>query len=134
MINSATLIGRLGADPEVRFTADGSPVANCRIATDETYKTAQGEKIQKTEWHNVVMFGALATVASDYLKKGRLVYVDGRIQTRQYQDQNGINRSRTEIIVRNMKMMPDGSRFQATQEPAPAAPEIPVVDQPGCPF
>ncbi|MDQ5985889.1 MAG: Single-stranded DNA-binding protein [Syntrophus sp. SKADARSKE-3] len=104
MINKATLVGRLGADPTIRFMQDGSPVANINLATDESYKK-DGEKITKTEWHKVVFFGALATAASDYLAKGRLIYVSGRLQTRPWEDKDGIKRYTTEIVANELKFI-----------------------------
>jgi single-strand DNA-binding protein len=125
MFNQVQLIGRLGADPDVRFLADGSPVANFRIATDEKVKTKAGETITRTEWHKVVMFGRMASVANDWLRKGRLIFVQGRIQTREYTDQNEIRRFVTEVVANNMKMMPDGKQPQTQAAPPPPA-EVPA--------
>lgn len=105
MVNKVILIGRLGADPEVRYTPDGTMVVNFRIATDETYKNKQGEKVSKTEWHRIVVFGRLAEICGNYLGKGRLVFIEGKLQTRAWDDKDGNKRSLTEIIASNMQML-----------------------------
>jgi len=105
MINKAILVGRLGADPEVRYTPDGAMVTNFRIATDEQWKDKSGEKVQKTEWHRIVTFGKLAEICGRYLVKGKLVYLEGRIQTRVWEDKEGNKRSTTEIVASNMQML-----------------------------
>lgn len=105
MVNKAILIGRLGADPEVRYTPDGLMVTNFNIATDEIRKDKNGERIQKTEWHRIVTFGKLAEICGSYLTKGKLVYIEGRIQTRSWEDRDGIRRSVTEIVATNMQML-----------------------------
>ena len=99
MANRVILVGRLGRDPEVRFTASGKPVANVSLATDESYKNNSGEWIKRTEWHRVVMFDALATAANDNMEKGRLIYIEGRLQTRQWDDKDGITRNTTEVVA-----------------------------------
>ncbi len=105
MINKVILVGRLGADPEVRYTADGTMVTNFRIATDEVRKTKDGEKSQKTEWHKIVTFGKLAEICGSYLVKGKLVYIEGRLQTRSWEDKEGVKRFTTEIVAGNMQML-----------------------------
>ena len=105
MVNKVILIGRLGADPEVRYTPDGTMVVNFRIATDETYKNKQGEKVSKTEWHRIVVFGRLAEICGNYLGKGRLVFIEGKLQTRTWDDKDGNKRSLTEILASNMQML-----------------------------
>jgi len=105
MINKAILVGRLGADPEVRYTPDGAMVTNFRIATDEQWRDKSGERAQRTEWHRIVTFGKLAEICGKYLNKGKLVYVEGRIQTRAWEDKEGNKRSTTEIIAANMQML-----------------------------
>jgi single-strand DNA-binding protein len=122
MINKVILVGRLGADPEVRYTPDGTMVTNFRVATDEQWKDKSGEKVQKTEWHRIVTFGKLAEICSRYLVKGKLVYVEGRLQTRQWEDKEGNKRSTTEIIAANMQMLDSkgGQRAgDASQEEPP---------------
>ncbi|MAA74635.1 MAG: single-stranded DNA-binding protein [Salinisphaeraceae bacterium] len=105
-INKAILIGNLGTDPETRYTAGGSPVTNIRIATSEAWKDkSSGEMQERTEWHNIVFFGRLAEVAGEYLKKGSKVYVEGRLQTRKWQGQDGQDRYTTEIVANEMQML-----------------------------
>ena len=108
-INKATIIGTLGRDPEVRHTAGGSAVANLRVATNEEWRDkASGEKKTSTEWHAVVLFGKPAEIAGEYLKKGRMVYIEGRLQTRKYQDKEGVERYSTEIVASDMQMLGGG--------------------------
>ncbi len=121
MINKAILVGRLGADPEVRYTPEGAMVTNFRIATDEQWKDKNGEKVQKTEWHRIVTFGKLAEICGKYLIKGKLVYLEGRIQTRVWEDKEGNKRSTTEIIASNMQMLDSKGQkgADASQEEPP---------------
>ena len=105
-INKVILVGHLGADPEVRYTTAGSAVANIRLATSYTTKNRQtGESQDTTEWHRVVFFERLAEVVAEYLRKGSQVYIEGRIQTRKWQDKNGQDRYATEIIANEMQML-----------------------------
>ena len=104
-LNKATLIGNLGKDPEVRSIPSGAKVANFSIATSESYTDKNGQKVDKTEWHNIVMWRGLAEVAEKYLRKGSQVYVEGRLQTRSWDDQNGQKRYTTEIVADNMVML-----------------------------
>ena len=104
MINKAILIGNLGADPEVRYTQSGAAVANFNIATTETW-TKDGKKEEKTEWHRIVAFARLGEICGEYLSKGSRVYIEGRIQTRQWEDKDGNKRYTTEIVAREMKML-----------------------------
>lgn len=105
-INKVILIGNLGADPDARMTQQGSAVTNLNIATDESYKDkATGQMVPKTEWHRVVMFNRLAEIAKDYLRKGSKVYIEGKLQTRKWQDQNGQERYTTEIIANELQML-----------------------------
>ena len=105
MVNKAILIGRLGKDPEVRYTPDGAMVTNFNLATDEQWKDKNGEKVQKTEWHRIVAFGKLAEICGNYLVKGKLIFVEGRIQTRSWEDKEGVKRYTTEIVANNMHML-----------------------------
>jgi len=107
-VNKVILIGRLGADPEMRYTADGTPVATFRIATTETRKNKDGSKIDQTEWHRIVAWRKLGEISGEYLKKGRLVYVEGRIQSREYEGRDGVKRKAYEIVATNMKMLGGG--------------------------
>lgn len=105
-INKAILIGNLGADPETRHTAGGSAVTNIRIATSEAWRDKQsGEMRERTEWHRVVLFGRLGEIAGEYLRKGSKVYIEGRIQTRKWQGQDGQDRWSTEIVANEMQML-----------------------------
>jgi single-strand DNA-binding protein len=105
-VNKAILVGRLGRDPETRYTSGGQAVANFTMATDETYKDRSGERQKRTEWHRVVLWGKLAEIAQQYLKKGTLVYIEGRIQTRQWEDKrDGQKKSTTEIVANVMRML-----------------------------
>ena len=106
MLNKVTLIGRLGADPEVRYMPTGGAVANITLATNFRWKDKQtGEKKESTEWHRVVFFNRLAEIAGEYLKKGSQLYVEGRLQTRKWQGQDGLDRYTTEIIATEMHML-----------------------------
>ena len=105
-INKVILIGNLGQDPDVRFSAQGSPITNLNLATDESYKDKQtGQVVPKTEWHRVVLFNRLAEIAKDYLRKGSKVYIEGRLQTRKWQDQQGQDRYTTEIVANELQML-----------------------------
>jgi single-strand DNA-binding protein len=104
-VNKAILVGRLGKDPETRYMTNGEAVTNVSLATSENYKDKSGEKQERTEWHNLVFYRRLAEIAGEYLKKGSQVYVEGRIQTRKWQDKEGKDRYTTEIIVNEMKML-----------------------------
>ena len=105
-VNKVILVGNLGADPETRYGASGGAIANIRIATSESWTDRQtSERRENTEWHRVVMFGRLAEVAEQYLRKGRQVYIEGRIQTRKWQGQDGQDRYTTEIVANEMQML-----------------------------
>jgi single-strand DNA-binding protein len=127
MINKAILVGRLGKDPEVRYTPDGLMITNFNLATDESRKDKNGERVQKTEWHRVVTFGKLAEICGKYLLKGKLVFIEGRIQTRAWDDKDGNKRYTTEIIASDMRMLDakGGGRSDdgASYEPPPPFPE-----------
>ena len=107
-VNKVILIGNLGRDPETRYMPDGGAVTNVSIATTESWKDKNGEKQEKTEWHRVAFFGKLAEIAGEYLKKGSQVYVEGRLQTRKWQDKDGQDKYTTEIVADRMQML--GSR------------------------
>lgn len=105
-VNKVILVGHLGKDPEVRYMTSGEAVANVSLATSETWKTKEGEKKEKTEWHHLIFYRRLAEIAGEYLKKGAQIYVEGKIQTRKWQDkETGQDRYTTEIIVNEMKML-----------------------------
>ena len=107
-VNKVILIGNLGRDPETRYMPDGGAITNISIATTENWKDKNGEKQEKTEWHRVAFFGKLAEIAGEYLKKGSQVYVEGRLQTRKWQDKDGQDKYTTEIVANAMQML--GSR------------------------
>lgn len=125
MINKVTLIGRLGKDPEVRYTQDGQMVTSFGLATDEQWKDKNGEKVQKTEWHNLTAWGKLAEICGEYLKKGSLIYVEGKIQSNRYEDKDGIKRISYGITISVMKML-GGKQTQEDDIPA----DMPVDDVP----
>lgn len=104
-VNKVILVGRLGKDPETRYMTNGEAVTNVTLATSENWKDKSGEKQEKTEWHNLVFYRRLAEVAGEYLKKGSQIYVEGKIQTRKWQDKEGKDRYTTEIIVNEMTML-----------------------------
>lgn len=105
-VNKTTLVGNLGADPDIRYMPDGTPTATLAIATTDAWKDkATGEKKEKTEWHRVVFFKGLAEVAQKYLKKGSQIYVEGKLRTRKWTDKDGIDRYTTEIVGREMQML-----------------------------
>ena len=104
-LNKVQLIGNLGKDPEVRAIPSGVKVANFSIATTESYSDKNGQKVEKTEWHNIVMWRGLAEVAEKYLRKGKQLYIEGRLQTRSWDDQNGQKKYMTEIVADNMVML-----------------------------
>jgi single-strand DNA-binding protein len=111
-VNKVILVGNLGQDPTIRYLPDGGAVTNISVATTETWKDKSGEKQEKTEWHRVSFFGKLAEIAGEYLKKGSQVYLEGRIQTRKWQDKDGHDKYTTEIIADRMQML--GSRSGAS--------------------
>lgn len=127
-VNKVILVGNLGADPDSRFTAQGSCVTNLSVATDESYKDKQtGQMVPKTEWHRVVLFNRVAEVAKDYLKKGSKVYLEGKLQTRKWQDQQGQDRYTTEIIGNELQML--DSKNESDQAPAPGYQQAPQPQQ-----
>jgi single-strand DNA-binding protein len=104
-VNKVILVGRLGRDPETRYTGGGQAVANFSVATDETYKDRNGERQKRTEWHKIVVWGKQAEIAQQYLKKGSLVFIEGRIQSREWQDKEGQKRTSFEIVASNFRML-----------------------------
>jgi single-strand DNA-binding protein len=107
-VNKVILLGNLGRDPETRYTTGGEAVTNLNIATSEQWKDKSGEKQEKTEWHRVVLFGRTAEIAGEYLKKGRSVYIEGRLQTRKYTDKDGVEKYSTEIVGDRMQLIGGG--------------------------
>ena len=123
-VNKVILVGNLGADPDLRHTPSGTAVSNLRLATTEVFSNREGEKNKRTEWHRIVAFGRLAEICNQYLKKGRQVYIEGRLQTREWEDKNGDKRYTTEIVATNMVMLGgrgEGGGYVA-EEPQAEAP------------
>ncbi len=132
-VNKVILVGNLGRDPEVRYSPNGGAVATLSLATSDSWKDKNtGEQVEKTEWHRIVMFRRLAEIAGEYLKKGSKVYIEGKLQTRKWQDQNGRDRYTTEIVANEMQMLdsrgggtanfnsvPGSSADQGEPEPVP---------------
>jgi len=128
MLNKTMLIGNLGADVETRETKSKVAVANFRVATTERWKDAQGNQQEATEWHRVVAFGRLAEICDEYLVKGSRVYIEGRLQTRKWEDGDGIIRFTTEIIARELKMLGGGDKAESVPAPPDDSPEPPTAD------
>jgi len=131
-VNKVILIGRLGKDPETRYMPSGEAVTNVTLATSENWKDKSGVKQEKTEWHNLVFFRRLAEIAGEYLKKGSMIYVEGKIQTRKWQDKEGKDRYSTEIVVNEMTMLggkPSGAgNFEVVEnQSAPARSTTPAA-------
>ena len=125
-VNKVILIGRLGADPEVRYTSNGTPVANFRIATSTVLTNKQGEKEEKVEWHRIVAFGKLGEICGEYLTKGKQVYIEGRLQTRDWEDKEGNKHWVTEVVATNMQMLgspPEQNKEEIPPEPIESIPE-----------
>ena len=104
-LNKVLLIGHLGSDPESRFTTSGSAVTNFNLATNESWQSSDGETKDKTEWHRVVIFGKMAETAAEYLKKGQLIYIEGRLQTRSWEDKDKVKRYTTEVLCDGFTML-----------------------------
>lgn len=136
-INKVILIGNLGNDPDTRFTAQGSAVTNLSVATDESYKDKNtGQMVPRTEWHRVVLFNRLAEIAKEYLKKGSKVYLEGRLQTRKWQDQSGQDRYTTEIVANDLQMLDarQGAGFDQGQGMGAPAQQHQAPQQGGQPY
>ena len=141
MINKVILIGNLGADPEIRYSQDGVPVASFTVATTEKWKGQDGQMQEQTEWHRIVAWRRLAEICGEYLSKGSRVYIEGKLQTRKWKDQSGNDRYTTEIVAREMKMLSPrtsaggGGEYGASgqafgggdsfQEPPPVGDDVP---------
>jgi len=122
-VNKVILIGNLGQDPEVRYMPNGKAVANITVATSESWKDQQGQLQERTEWHRCAMYARLAEIAGEYLKKGSKVYLEGRLQTREWQDQQGQKRYTTEIIVNEMQMLDGRNAGGGASMGAPSQPQ-----------
>jgi single-strand DNA-binding protein len=121
-VNKVILIGRLGRDPETRYTSSGQAVCNFTLATDESFKDRAGERQKRTEWHRIVMWGKLAEISQQYLKKGTMIYIEGRLQTRQWDDRSGNKRTTTEIVANVMRMLSPRGEAPAAVPPEAEAP------------
>ncbi|HXV62219.1 MAG TPA: single-stranded DNA-binding protein [Vicinamibacteria bacterium] len=131
-VNKVILVGNLGRDPEVRYTRDGTPVANLNVATTESWNDQQGQRQDRTEWHRVVAWGKLAEIAKEYLTKGQQVYLEGRLQTRSWEDKDGNKRYTTEIRVDQMVML--GGRGGGDRPPRDSGPPPDVSEFKSEPF
>jgi single-strand DNA-binding protein len=127
-VNKVILLGRLGADPEIRYTSNGTAVANFRIATSERWTNQNGEKEERTEWHRIVAFGKLGEICGEYLAKGKQVYIEGRLQTRTWEDRDKNQRTTTEIIATAMQMLGSAGGGKATDKEEPSCAEEPTKD------
>lgn len=118
-LNKVQLIGNVGRDPEIRFTKDGSPIANMSIATSDTWKDKQGQKQEKTEWHRIVVFGKLAEIIQKYVNKGDKLFIEGKLQTKKWTDKNGQDRYTTEIVLDGFggQLIMLGSQGRGGQQP-----------------
>ncbi len=133
-VNKAILIGNVGKDPEIRHLEGGTSVARFTLATSETYKNKTGEMVTNTEWHNIVAWRQLADVAEKFIKKGKQIYVEGKITNRQYDDKDGNKRYITEVVADNIRLLGrkdenEGSRENGTQRYASEAPAHSVADE-----
>jgi single-strand DNA-binding protein len=124
MLNKTLLIGNVGADPVLRHTTSGRPVANFNIATTERWSDTNGNPVERTQWHRIVCWGKLADTVHEYLKKGRQVYVEGRLQTRQWEDRDGVTRVTPEIVAQLVRFL--GAKPAAETEAPPPDAEVPV--------
>ena len=132
-VNKVILVGRLGKDPEVKYTPSGAPVAKFSLATDEVFKDRSGEQQKRTEWHNIVAWNKLADICGQYLTKGKQVYIEGSIRSRQWEDQAGNKRTAYEIVAGRMQMLgskADSDRAAAAGAAAPSAERAPVEKPP----
>lgn len=137
-LNKVFLIGRIGRDPEMRYTPSGQPVASFSLATDESYTGKDGQKVEKTEWHRIVVWGKPAEFCGSYLSKGRLVYIEGKLETRKWTDKDGVEKYTTEIKadkVQGLDSNPDSQGQGQRQAARPQANEYPPSSGPdGSPF
>jgi single-strand DNA-binding protein len=128
-VNKAILLGRLGADPEIRYTSNGTAVANFRMATSERWTNPNGEKEERTEWHRIVAFGKLGEICGEYLAKGKQVYIEGRLQTRTWEDRDKNQRTTTEIIATVMQMLGSAGGSKVSDKEEPSYAEEPAKDE-----
>ncbi|PIQ49092.1 MAG: single-stranded DNA-binding protein [Cytophagales bacterium CG12_big_fil_rev_8_21_14_0_65_40_12] len=139
-VNKVILVGNLGKDPEVRHLENGRAVANFSLATSETYKNKQGEKVTNTEWHNIVLWSPIAEIAEKFLKKGNQVYIEGKLTTRSWDDQDGNKRYTTEVVGNNLTLLgaksdgDSGGSSNMSQSSASEVTSIPQDDSDDLPF
>jgi single-strand DNA-binding protein len=131
-VNKVILVGNLGRDPEIRYTQQGTAVANFSLATTNRFKSRSGEMEERTEWHRIVAWDKLAEICGQYLAKGRQVYIEGRLQTREWEDKDGNKRSTTEVVAQTMQMLGrrEGQSSTSSAPPSGGAPEQPLGDVP----
>lgn len=127
-VNKVILIGNLGRDPELRYTKSGQAVANFSLATNERWKDKDGQSQERTEWHRIVTWGKTAELCAQYLAKGRTTYLEGRLQTREYEDKDGIKRYTTEVVAQNVTFLGGGRGEGSNAPPADDAPPAPPSD------
>jgi single-strand DNA-binding protein len=120
-INEVRLIGNLGADPEMRYTSAGKPIANLRLATSEYYTDAQGQSHEATEWHRVVLFNRMAEIVEQYAKKGSSIYIAGRLNTRKWTDKKDVERYTTQVIAEKMRLLGGGAKSESSELTAPGS-------------
>lgn len=135
-VNKVILVGNLGKDPEVRHLENGTAVANFPLATSESYKDKNGERVSTTDWHNIVLWRGLAEVSEKFLKKGDKVYVEGKLKTRSWQDQEGNTKYTTEVVADNMTMLGKASDSSSNSSTSSSSPEVslPESDTDDLPF
>ncbi len=133
-VNKVMLIGRLGADPEVRYAPSGNAVANFNMATNRTSKDKEGKSQEQTDWHRIAAWGRLAEFAKQYLRKGMRVYVEGRLQYRDWQDQNGAKRNATEIIANDIQILESAAKGAVVEPPVPDVPDSGPAEDEEVPF
>ena len=132
-VNKVIIVGHIGRDPETRHTQTGQQVASFSVATDESYKGKDGQKVEATEWHNVTVWGKQAEFVANYLAKGRLVYVEGKLKTEKYTDKAGVEKYTTKIIaerVQGLDKRPEGQQPAPTPEAGPTRPAMDELDEP----
>jgi single-strand DNA-binding protein len=119
-VNKVILLGRLGADPQLKYTPSGRATVNFNLATNQVWKDQEGKQQEKTDWSRVVAWGKLAEIMGEYLKKGGLVYIEGRLQTRSYEDTNGVKKFITEVVAQEMEMLGGGKRGESAGSEGPS--------------
>jgi len=128
-VNKVILIGNLGKDPELRYTPGGQAVGSFSLATSEKWRDKDGNPQDKTEWHNIVVWGRQAEIAKEYLAKGRQVYIEGRIQTRSWEDKDGNKRYTTEIVAQRLQFLGSRDQAETTAEPAQGSGKPPAMEE-----